>query len=270
MSILKPFNLVLAVLALLSSTLLFGTRSQAQSATKPIKYGESITSEITDAQTTVSFTFSGNKNDVVLLQLLPIFDKDGKGLSRPVVVLNDTKSKAIADTSKGTILFFGGSGTFLAAQLGSKGDYTITVSKDKDNKSTGQFTLDLTLVELLQMDKAIQGTISTHTPDVRYPAVYAISSTDDFGVEYARKQSSKFTPSVTIHAVDRAGIPVPVVYAAGNRFISGTLGVEGSKDLYLVTVGDFENDVRSTRLKDDEQIAEFSVKLVAPTTGAPN
>lgn len=257
-----------AALVLIASALLVGTPSRAQVNSTAIKYGDTVTGEITNQTTQVSYTFTASKSDIVLVQLLTIPDKDGKYLSIPILTIGSgSSSKPIADSSKGTIIFFGGSGKFVAAQIDAKGDYTITVSKESDNDSTGQFTLNVTKAELLKTGNSVQGTISSKAKGVRYPAVYAVSSADDFGVQFTRSAKSKFYPSLTVHALDRAGVPVPVAYAAGNRFISTTLGVEGSKELNLVTVGDLEDDIRGDREKNPEQTADYEIGLVTLASG---
>ncbi len=257
----KRLLILLTAFMTLTGALLTSTPGQAQSTgdAKVIKYGDTATGEITADKTVVSFKFSGGKNDVVVLQMIPIYDKDGNALSTPTLIVTDPKGKTIADPSKGTIIFFSGTGKAYALQLPIKGDYGVTITKQKDSKNNGSFTLNLTKAELLKQDEAVQGSFIGKTQGLRYGAVYAVQSTDNFGIEY-KHDSGELYPTVAVQTVDPQGVFYPVGLLAGEKLISGRIDVEGDKNLFIVTVGDYENNVR----RDETDLnADFELTLVS-------
>lgn len=246
---------VIMLLAILSTaaTLAGITPANAQGNSKTIKYGDTVAGELTTSITQLAYTFTAQKNDEVVVELLP---KGNKGLNGPLVTLNSVaQNKKVA--SSDDLIIFGRTGVVLGAEISKDGDYNIVVTADKNaSEKTGTFEVILTNAPILTMDKPVTGTVKSGAKDSRgrYSVIYAVQSKDDFIVTY-EKTGGDFNPIIEINNLN-TGNMLTVDYMGGQGLTRGSLGADGSKDVRFVTLGN--EGVYSV---DKEQSADYTLKL---------
>lgn len=261
----RTFSLVAAFALSLASISTSRAQSSSSDAASSIKYGDTVTGEITSNAANVSFQFTGQAKDVVVIQFIPVANKDYSILATPIFTLQNSKGRKIADTSKSSILVLGGGkGSVFAVSLPEDGDYTVGIARDSASKTNGSFTLHVDVAPLLEKGKTVKGTFSSKAKGVVYGAVYAIDSTDNFGLAYV-PSNGDYAPSMRIETVDDSGIIYTTAILAGDKILSSTLDVGGSKSLYLVAIGDIEQDLRSDA---SEQKASYTLALTAPSAAS--
>jgi hypothetical protein len=221
-----------------------GTIAAIAQDTESLTFGEIVAGEVTDAATGASYSFDAADGDVIVIQMQP-GEENGIG-GADVRVLSPTGS-IVADSS--AMMVFGRSGELLAAELDADGTYTVTVYN-----GTGTFNLLVLQAPLLQPDEAIEGSVDPvmNRNQPNYRAAFAVSSSDDYTVEYMLTGGT-YLPSLVAHRVDQGGNLFPfatVVNIDGSGQASnwqgGGIRVAGSRDLTIFLVGSLETFFGST------------------------
>ncbi len=153
-------------------------------------------------------------------------------------------------------------GQAFVVQLPTDGTYTIGLARNTNSTTSGSFTLNLNVAPLLVTGKTVKGTISSKATGTLYGAIYAVDSADNFGLTYAL-DNADYTPSLRIDGVDDSGVIYTVGILGGDKILSGTLSIAGSKSLYVIAVGNVQQDVQDSSASAAEQKADYTLTLTA-------
>jgi hypothetical protein len=197
---------------------------RAQDSTA-IEYGKAVIGEVTDAGSSIKYTFTAEANDVVVIRM----KQEGSGSSvSPHVVLLDSSGNTIADTKDQVAIY----SVNVAAQLTDAGEYTITANS-ADEKSTGKFELALSKATVLEPGTAMPGKGSSESYNY-----YTYTSDSPFTLQY-EKHGGDFAPTIAVNRVDEKHEMRSVALLSGEQVGSGTIGVRPKqKELYIVSVGE--------------------------------
>ncbi len=237
-------------------------RAQGSDA-KQLSYGDSVQGEITNDAAMQTFKFAGAEDDIVAVQVLPIQDPATyKSLHDITVKVVNSKNKKVVDSTD-IVLFYGPSGTTVVAQLPTKGDYSITVGRGKDNQDEGKYTLNLLQVQTLEADKPVTGTIKQEVNVVgHYQSFYAVQSDKDFDIAY-QVTGGDFVPTLEVNTIEQ-GTLLNAAILIGSKIKGGILTVEGSSDMYVVTV----SNTSKTTFYTEAGSADYQLTLQTASAGA--
>lgn len=194
----------------------------------PIEYGETVTGEISDEKFEVPYTFEGNADDIVVIQMeeTEVFGD----LSSPLIILLNENNRVVTDSSR---IFSIGDAT-LVTQLPADGTYTIlaTRSDGRAGDSVGEFVLRLINVPLLSVNGTVSEQISSEDTS-QYFAV--VSDGSDMTLTY-EKQAGTFAPEITISRLESDGELTEMVTLSGDALERGTVNVPSSRGTYIISL----------------------------------
>ena len=179
------------VMAFFMLTLLIsGAAAQTETDTVTFKYGDTISGALTEDTPEVEYTFSGEANDIIIIEEFPedIFD----GLNNTALVLTDSDGVVRASIDGG----YGANA--LIYQLDSSSPYTLTIRQHDEgyeDSRYGDFSVSLNLLPTLEIGESIQSELETG--NVQY---YGVLSSQVFTLTYQR-ESGNFAPEVTVNFV---------------------------------------------------------------------
>lgn len=251
----------LFVLSFLLGTLLLSpleTPTHAQTASLPIAYGEVLSGEITDDVKRVEFGFDGQAGDIVFAQMVPAIDD---GVIGAHVSITDERERILADSSQ-LIVFGGGLGRMIAAELLQDGKYTLTVFVREDSTQSGGFDVSVLQVQTLESGDVIEGEVTNTLRDTysTYSAVFAVDSRDDFTVTYEHT-GGRYYPDVTVHNLETGNLVWPRAYVGGEELISGSLTMLGAADYRIITVGARSFGTRGSTDMEESGSFRLTVKI---------
>lgn len=236
---------LLGIVILISLISSGSTPTRAAGDVTPIKYGDTVSGEITNSTSQFAYKFTGKKGDVaILLMQAPSSESATNGLI-PAIRVQDADGKSLADTNSAqTVLYIPVPGAQVAADLPADGDYTVIATHLRSDTNVGKFTLTLIQAPVLEAGKAVNGTVKATQNDAFF-AFYAIRSSNPIGITYVRK-SGDYGPEVSLQAVENeSGIFVPQAHLTGDQLELGSLAIKGGGKLYLVTLEGSDYDQRS-------------------------
>jgi hypothetical protein len=191
-----------------------------------IKYGQTISNEITSETFELQYKFQGKADEVVIIRM-----KGGLGdeLSSPEFLVFSGKKKII-DTSKLISIF-----TAIAAiQLPKDGEYIIIATRrdGKSGKEVGKFALSLIKPPTLEEGKAVNDSVDDEIADY-----YAIDASGPFSLSFKRT-NGEFTPTVSVKSIEEDGDMRTVAQIAGKILASGVMDVVPERGVaYILEVG---------------------------------
>ena len=253
----RRFALVALIVAVFS---LFAVNARLLADANPIDYGKTVSGEISDKAKEVRYEFEASKGDIAVIQMLPGVEKTLYGAH---VKLEDKDGKALADSA--ALLVFGRLGEIVAAEISADGTYAITVYVDKSWKDdAGTFDLTLLKAQVLEAGKSAAGEVESTPKGKRasYSAVYALSSTDDVMLSYAKGKGS-YSPSVIVFSLETGNSLYPLSYMGGRALGAGSLKVDGDRNFRIVAVGNLNFGDQSSA--DKSESASFTLSVAAPS-----
>lgn len=231
--------ILLAVVATISAPAAHPARAQAA-----LKYGDSVKGEVTAKQTEVVYTFTGKKDDVVIVQTLSDEKADSSSPLNAKVILSDASGAALVDSSKDYAKnFIGAYAETFFEKLPADGDYTITVTRD-DAESEGGYTLELFQPTPLELGKEIEGK-ATYKGYSRYLAIYSVVPESGISVIYAQTDGDKKGAQVAIEAYENEFLSRKALLE-GDGLLGGSMFIAKPTGLTFVTIA--ANGYESTEL----------------------
>jgi len=229
---------VRSLLAVCIMALVVGLPSSASAqSASAIAYGQTVTGEITDAQTALTFTFKAAANDIIVVTMR---QAESDSSLAPHLIVQDSQQQTIADSADQVALY----SVNLAAQLSGAGAYTITATS-ADSKSTGKFELTLSKATVMTPATPVKGQASSDS--VIY---YAYTSGNPFSLVYA-KQAGDFAPTVAVNRLDNHELKL-VGSLGGEQVDQGSLGIKPNQnELYIITVGEGALDINLSQVTAD-------------------
>ena len=220
-------------LTILFAFLLLSFAVYAQEGANTLTYGDSMTGEITNRNFEVEYSFQGSAGDVIVVELIP--DDTLDGLSQPSIIILNSEFDVLASVDAGI------SAAVLVYELGQDGEYFILATRrdGRSGESIGPYTLELSLVPLLEPSQTMQGSVTSEQP-----AYYAVKSTVDFNISYERGDGD-FYPAIEINVIEDQFFSddnlESIATLEGDSLKRGTIGinVEGSgQALFIVTISE--------------------------------
>ncbi len=202
--------------------------AQAQDST-PVKYGSTVSGEITADAFEIPYTFSGEQGDIVVVEMRRA--NTDSGLYNAAVVILDPSGSIVADSTD--YIAYEGAEALVALELSEAGDYTILATRDsgRTGDETGEFVLKLFQPEILGK-KPIQGEMTNETQD----QYYVVVSNGSFTVSY-RVIESNYAPLVDVSYINEDGYFESAASMSGLRLDAGTTQVFAEAgELYVVAI----------------------------------
>jgi hypothetical protein len=202
----------------------------AQAQDTPIEYGDTVTGEITARTFEVGYVFEGVAGDVIIILIEGIDTDEVAEMDQPAIILLDS-DYAVMGSVDGYL------DALLAAQLPADGEYTVLASRrdGRGGESVGGYELTLLKLDVLEDAVAVQAVVSSMASDY-----YAVESEGQFAIEYTRAVG-EFSPTITIYVIDDEAYGDnnldDLATLSGDAMVHGTLGVNYTSNLYIVSVG---------------------------------
>jgi len=216
-----------------------------------LEYGDVVEGEISNAEFELEYTFQGNAEDVIVIEMVPV-DTMGD-LDAPELVLLNSDNTVVADTTNN----FDFGQAILVAELPADDIYVLLATREdgRAGESVGAFTLSLQLPEVIKADAIAEGNVTNEDR----PAYYMVDSMDDFNLIY-NKQDGDFFPQVTVFALgDDPGSVDEVAAASGSAMSTLNFGTFTGGEPYVVAVERALFDFSF-----DEIDADFTLQIAAP------
>jgi len=191
--------------------------------------GDTVEGQITDDAFEIRYPFSGKAGDVVIIRMESA-GQDG-GLQTPAfyVLLGDDQ---LIDSTR--IFTLAQTFAYGVVQLPEDGDYVLLATRrdGQSGKSEGNFRLSFNVATRLAADTEISAT-GTDTSE----QYYVIEPSGAFTLWYT-KTGGRFTPSISISAIQDNGFSDQVAEMSGRFLDKGTLSITpDSGVLYVARVG---------------------------------
>lgn len=211
---------------------------QAQEA---LTDGVGVEGEITNDTPAVNYSYEGEANQVLVVELKPA-DVFGDYDRPKIVVIAPDGSEVVAYDGFGT--------TRVVVELPADGTYTITITRE-DEESVGKYTVTASKPVTLALGEAVQGTITNE--EIKY---YVYRGDADFNVSFVR--SGEFAPEISVNklaeylegTLDSVGGAYGVSKAEIGTFDGGSL--------YIIKVAEALFDFNFSTVT-----AEYSLTLTA-------
>lgn len=174
--------------ALVATSIAVPSVSRAQDA---LKYGDAVTGEITASAKTVEYTFTGAEGDLVIINVGQAKDSD---LEMEVQVAS-AGGDEVANSKEQYTSY----SAQAALELPEAGDYTVTVSVSEDagdSGKTGEFNLNITKAELLEVGGEVSGEVTSETT-----VYYELPATEATTLTFT-KTDGDFNPAVILSTIN--------------------------------------------------------------------
>ena len=210
-------------------TTIFPTLVNAQQSNNIIKYGDTVSGNITNRKFEIPYDFKGKKGDIVLIEMSQV-DIAGDLQSPEIILLNES-GDVVGDTS-GRFLIFGS--TVLATQLKSDGTYTIlaTRSDGRAGNGIGEFTLKLIQPTLLELDKTLKDTTSNSDS----PKYYLIRGESDPLYLLFHKTGGEYSPEFSINIIDEGFDLTSIIKFSGSDLGKILVSLPTERKLFIVKI----------------------------------
>lgn len=240
---LKRIAAVLVVLVALVGATFQAAPARAQ---ETIKYGDVVTGELNDQQTEVQYTFTGQPNDLIVVQAVQLLDNDGKNVDLKVT-LSDSEGQVLVDKDESyRKILIGVYAQSFFEILPAAGDYVITVTRTDETKS-GTFELQLFQPETLEFGQEMS--LATKVRGFsRFLAVYQVPADKPLSLTFTEVDGSEgMSISVKEYANDFIRDAASV---SGVKASAVTVSLRpGDSPFYLVTIGSPSYVFSETTLK---------------------
>lgn len=181
---LKRLSIALIALMLTVGAVLVPT--QPTYAQEKLKYGDSVDSEISADVKEVTFTFTGKKDDTVIVQVVPLENADGSTLDVGAILSDPSGTQLIDANEDYAKIFVGAYAKAFVEFLPADGDYTITVSST-DPDRVGKFTLQVFQPETIDFGQPVSVS-SSFKGFSRYLGIYTIPSDKPFTLIFSQDE----------------------------------------------------------------------------------
>jgi len=202
-----------------------------------LRYGDTVTGEITENRLLTVYTFDGVAGDVIIAEMRSVDRTLENLLDAPRLLLQDMNNIALADT----LMLFPMDDATLIAQLPQTGRYQLIATRDDSMivPSVGAYTLTLNRAETLRLDAPITETISTDD-SAHY---YVIDADMPFSVVFVREVGD-YGPQITVGRLNDDRDIMQDVLAVGygrglTRTVLGDFAPEGT---LLITLSQHLDD----------------------------
>ncbi|GAB4508739.1 MAG: hypothetical protein OHK0046_02110 [Anaerolineae bacterium] len=194
----------------------------------PIEYGQFVTGEITNREFEVSYTFTGDAGQVVVIEMKPV-DTLGD-LNSPELLLIDAEGQLISSTVRTLSVLQ----AVLVAELPANGEYIIIATRrdGRAGDSVGEYTLELILAEQLMAGEALAGQLSSEGRS----QYYSVNSEREFQIQYQKTSDGELSPQITVNLINEDGID-EVASVEGDSLSIALLGNFAPAAPYLIIVG---------------------------------
>jgi hypothetical protein len=212
---------LLVALVLFSATISFAQESTT------LEYGEIGEGEITDREYEVPFTFTGDKGDIIVIELKPV-DPFGD-LSSPQILLLDSEDDIVADNSDAFNIGI----SILATELPDDGTYTVIATRadGRAGESVGEFTIQIILPEILTVGTPLSGEIDNEST-----VYYTVINNDEELLLTYVKEDGDFSPEVSINRINDDNTLTAVVTLAGDELTAGALNIPQDRGVFIINL----------------------------------
>jgi hypothetical protein len=224
----SKFIRLLSTAALLITA--FGLSVFSVHAQESVEYGDIVEGEMTNDEFEFEYSFEGEEGDVVVIILTPVELYDE--LINPIMILENPEGDTIGDTTDAFV--FGGP-LILAAELDQSGKQTLFVTRQdkEDGESVGEFTIEFILLEVLEVDEALEGELKSESR-AQY---YAVKTDNDFAINWIRGDGDMLV-RVSVNEIDNSNGLTEIGGADGSQLTEVAFGIFEGGETYIVSIAE--------------------------------